>query len=769
MNKKMSLLIVDDLDDNIFILKSLLKEHLPELELYATNRATEGLQIAGKTNIDCAILDVQMPEMDGVELCRRIKSDVKSCHTAVILLTAHRTSPELRARGLEAGADDFIHRPFENIEFIARVKVMLRTKRAEDQLRQSNFSLGKRVEEQMEALRKSEEQYRALYENAPLAYQSLDGGGQIIDVNPAWLQTLGYQRDEVIGQDFASFLHPELVKTFRKNFPVLQTCGRVEDVPFRIRHKQGHYLDISLNGRSGYHPDGSFRQSYCVFKDVTAQNRIQRELEISEERFRQVAENSHELIWEVDATGLYTYVNRSVENVFGLRAEELIGNKYFYDMFHPEDRDTLKAVILQCFHEKKPFLDFLNRNINTRGQTIWLETNAIPMLDDQGHLTGYRGADIDITERKKAQAYLEQALHEAEESRDRIEAILKSVADGLIFTDTHQRIVLMSASAEDLLGIKLADAFGNPIGTIINNRNFLNYHTDISSRVKHNEVLDFELPGPGSDSARIIQVKSSLVHLQKGDQSGVITLLRDISQERELDQMKNAFISTAAHELRTPLSALMGYSELLINPGVFSPQDQTEFATIIHEKSQVLEKIIDDLLNLSRVESGQLIEIKKEWCDLGPQLEKLIKQYQTNTKTHPFSITLPEEPIALMVDQNKITQVIENLLVNAVKFSPNGTPIDIKGKLTENQFQLSISDQGIGIGEDQIDKIFDEFYRVDSSMTAKQGLGLGMAIAKNIVESHGGKIWVDSILGQGTKVYFTLPLERELQLCRASS
>ena len=281
----------------------------------------------------------------------------------------------------------------------------------------------------------------------------------------------------------------------------------------------------------------------------------------------------------------------------------------------------------------------------------------------------------------------------------------------------------------------------------------------INANDDNDAVLELELPGGPKGPGRIIQAKSSQVRGQGGLKTGVITLLRDVSKERELDRMKSEFISTAAHELRTPLTSVKGFSEILLQRKDIDPRQQAEFLSIVYEKTVMLEKIINDMLSISRVDSGQIVCLQKEWHDLVPALEKLGSQYRNECKTHSFQMDLPEQPVEGLVDLVKFTQVMENLLTNAVKFSPRKSLIRVTCKVIANQARISVEDRGYGMTPDQAERVFDKFYRVDSSNTAKEGLGLGMSIAKNIVEAHGGKIWVESKPGKGTTVSFMIPLD----------
>jgi PAS domain S-box-containing protein len=367
----------------------------------------------------------------------------------------------------------------------------------------------------------------------------------------------------------------------------------------------------------------------------------------------------------------------------------------------------------------------------------------------------------EIAARRQAEQLVKQALGEAEEARDKIDAILKSAPHGLIVTDMDQRIILMNRVAERILGLELKELFQKPVQTAIKAPAFHEYFAAILSDGVSARPIDLELYDHSRQEVRTTQAGTSLVLSKEKVKTGVIIMLRDVTREREIERMKSEFISTAAHELRTPLTSVMGYSQLLLEQKDFDAEQQAEFLCIINEKSNVLEKIIDDLLNLSRVESGRIINVEKNWHDLGPDLDGLISQYRRECKTHPLEAVLPENPVELMVDQGKILQVMENLLTNAVKFSPKGSLIQVICEMSEREVQISVKDQGCGMTPEQVERVFDKFYRVDSSNTAKQGLGLGMSIAKNIVEAHGGRIWVESELGKGTTVSFTLPLGPE--------
>jgi PAS domain S-box-containing protein len=363
-----------------------------------------------------------------------------------------------------------------------------------------------------------------------------------------------------------------------------------------------------------------------------------------------------------------------------------------------------------------------------------------------------------IIQRKRDDEALKKALAEAKQATANVEVVLRSVADGLIFTDMENRIVLMNTSAESMLGKPGQRVCFQPIETAIANKNLVEQLAAIQSGTKEEALIELDLPGDKEGEVRTIEAKPAVVRLSDGMQTGIITLLRDVSRERHLDRVKREFIATAAHELRTPLTAVMGFSELLLSRKDLDERQQTEYLSIIHKKSEVLGKIIDDFLSLARVDSGNVIRLGKAWADIGSIIGRCTADYQRACPGHRFKTVLPKTAVEALVDDRKLFQVMENLLGNAVKFSPEQSLIQVVCEVGEKEIRISVSDEGVGMTKDQVGKVFDKFYRADASNTAKEGLGLGMAIVKSIIEAHRGKIWVVSEVGKGTAVTFTLPL-----------
>ena len=227
---------------------------------------------------------------------------------------------------------------------------------------------------------------------------------------------------------------------------------------------------------------------------------------------------------------------------------------------------------------------------------------------------------------------------------------------------------------------------------------------------------------------------------------------------RNLDRAKDEFISTAAHELRTPLTAIMGYADLLL-AGVGDPLQQREYAAEIFERGEALDRLISDLHDVSIIQVGWGLMLKKEPTPLLPLVERVLKHFQQSATVHQLELRYPPDlPALISCDAGRISQVLENLLGNAIKYSPRGGCVGLEIKPIDAALSFCVSDQGIGMSESEQRQAFDKYYRANSSSSAPRGLGLGLGIVRQIVLDHGGTIELQSRPQAGTSVTFTLPL-----------
>lgn len=366
----------------------------------------------------------------------------------------------------------------------------------------------------------------------------------------------------------------------------------------------------------------------------------------------------------------------------------------------------------------------------------------------------------EIAERTMAQMALSQALEESRRDREKLNGILQSVADGLVVTDHQLTILHMNRAAEELLSLPLEKALGLPLDRLGGVTGLPDRVRALLANARETSLFDFELPGSDPKRPRVYQARFS--RLESDHESpGVILLIHEVTRERELDRLKNAFLGMAAHELNTPLAAILGFSELLTLRETsiqLTGEQRDEYLQLIHTKALELSRLVDDLLDISRVEAGQALVLDYEVVRLDELLREVLRPFQEKSPRHRFELHLATARTEAEIDRGRIRQVINNLVSNAVKYSPQGGLIRIGVEMVDGLCRVSVADEGIGMTADQVEHIFDRFYRADSSNTAVQGVGLGMSIVRHIVKAHNGEITVESRLGRGTTVRVDLPV-----------
>ncbi len=322
------LLAIDDEPDNLITLSALLKKEIPDCSFMTARSGREGLDKARAELPDTILLDIKMPEMDGFEVCQKLKTDKFTKHIPVIMLTAIRAKVQHRIKGFELGADAFFTKPINTNELVAQINVMLRIKKAESILRKERDLLEILIQERTKALRKSEQKFRLLYEKAPLGYQALDINDHFIDVNQAWLDTMGYSREEVIGRWFGDFIAPNCIEHYWQAFSYFSTDGEIHSEEFELLKKDGSSLIVLFEGNVSYDEMGRFLQSHCMFIDITKQKQAEKALKESEAKFRTITASAINPIVMMDDLGHISYMNASAERAFNYTGEEIQGQEF---------------------------------------------------------------------------------------------------------------------------------------------------------------------------------------------------------------------------------------------------------------------------------------------------------------------------------------------------------------------------------------------------------------------------------------------------------
>jgi len=361
---------------------------------------------------------------------------------------------------------------------------------------------------------------------------------------------------------------------------------------------------------------------------------------------------------------------------------------------------------------------------------------------------------------EKRTSQLDKALGEKGEVKSRIDTIISSVADGVIVLDISDRVVLINKAAEDMLGISFNDVVTKHVTEAIGNKE-LSLKMQLRKIIKK-PFFEFDIEVPAFNQMRILHVKTSVVRGENGEPMGTVTLLSDVTERRQVEKKKTEFMATAAHELRTPLTSIQGFSEILLTREL-KKIERTRFLKYINQQAVALGNLINDLLDITRIESEKGLKLNKEECDIRELINEVIPYFKELSEKHRFEVVQPAEPVMVNVDKEKINQVLKNIISNSVKYSPQGGEILITLTVFEDHCLICVDDQGIGMTSEQLSRIFEKFYRANFSDTSPEGTGLGMTIVKHIVELHNGNIWVESEYGVGTKVSFTLPLVLKIE------
>jgi two-component system phosphate regulon sensor histidine kinase PhoR len=347
-----------------------------------------------------------------------------------------------------------------------------------------------------------------------------------------------------------------------------------------------------------------------------------------------------------------------------------------------------------------------------------------------------------------------------QEQKKNIEEIIFSIRDGVIVTDPFDRLVLANNAAQKLFGFNLPPAGTQQIEDIIDHADFVKLI--VRSRRSKLRHVKHELTFEANGQTKVFDCIISCVKDAREGTSGVVAILHDMTREKETSQMKNDFVSHVSHELKTPLASINAYAEMLVDGEAQDTEMLNEFCSVIQTQAQRLARLIEDILNISRIESG-ITKIRKESLSLAILMAEAVKVINSYAQEKNITVNVQDSIICDQVyaDKDMITQVIINLLSNAVKYTPPDGSVEIGIDVDEAEqiVRLSVSDTGVGIPENDIEYVFDKFYRVEANKECAKGTGLGLNLVKQIVEKvHGGKVFVTSKPGEGSTFGFDMPL-----------
>lgn len=340
-----------------------------------------------------------------------------------------------------------------------------------------------------------------------------------------------------------------------------------------------------------------------------------------------------------------------------------------------------------------------------------------------------------------------------EEERWKLSSVLSNMSDGVIATDNDGSITLMNEAAGMLVGRNPDDMIGDDLLNVLQLEERLPDVTELQD--SGSMIIDFS----EGNQPFLIRATFSTVQDDENDVTGFITVLNDVTEDEKVEQERRDFVSNVSHELRTPLTTMKSYLEALTDGAWEDREIAPKFLGVAQNETERMIRMVNDLLQLSKMDSDEL-PLHKERTEFVSYFHEVIDRFEMNLpETMMIKRELPNKQYHVWLDKDKMTQVIDNIISNAIKYSPEGGNISLRLENKYHYILVSIQDEGMGIAYDKLEKVFERFYRADQARTRKfGGTGLGLAITKELVEAHHGRIWAKSREGYGTTIYFTLPL-----------
>ncbi|MCP4750503.1 MAG: PAS domain S-box protein [Proteobacteria bacterium] len=729
-----TILAVDDRQDNLDHIQLLVEEELPQLKLLVATRPRDGLSLCVKHLPDVILLDIQMPEMNGIEMCRMLKTDPRTVDIPVILITGYEKSPELIVKGLEAGANDFISKPVDNMELVVRIKAMLRIKRTEDELRGKIIEVQRALEENARITTEKETLFQAMLNNTMSLITIRDDQGRYLFINRRFQELFHVSPAEIYGKRDEEIIPKQVAEALQANDRKTLESKTTREFEEIIPQTDGDHCYLSVKFPL-YDPKGNVTSVCSIATDITRRKQAEKELQLqhhyleelvdertrdlevsneklqreiakhrqveealrqSEEKYRAILENIEDGYFESDLDGNFTFLNDSMSRIFGYSRDEL-ANMNYREYTDDENAATVFKVFNQVFTTGQPEKGTSYQIIGKDGKRSFVEASISLMKDVKGRVVRFRSILRDITKHKQAEMALKKAHDELEY---RVE----------------QRTLQLTRSNQQLLQ-------------------------------------------------------------ENADRREMEKKLRSATHEAEAaNRSKSEFLANISHELRTPMHHILCYSKFGIEKIERPKEKLLHYFSQIRTTGERLMTLLNDLLDLSRLESGKMdYEMRK--VDLPQQVTNNTLEIQPilESKEIVLEVVPPKVSTVVVCDHFKISQVIQNLLSNAVKFSPEGGKIAMSfhpGQLpsgrraTDSQtipaLQFTIKDEGIGIPENELDTIFDKFTQSSKTKTGAGGTGLGLAICLEIVTAHHGRIWAENNPEGGAAFNFLLPYEQSI-------
>ena len=603
---------------------------------------------------------------------------------------------------------------------------------------------------------KEKNKYKSIFELSPEAIVIIDPKGNIVDINGRVYDWLGFKTEELIGKKLgeAPFLNKESQIRAQENF--IKRMTGTEILPYELDFvtKKGEKVVGRVIGSSIRDRNNKITSVIIMISDITKYKESDDALKESEEKYRRLVNLAQEGIWLIDDKANTTFANPRMAEMLGYKPEEMMG-KHLFSFMDEKGKEIAKVNIerrKKGIKEQHDF-EFLRKD----GSRIYTSLETSSINDKDGKYLGALAVVADITQRKLMEFKIK-------ESEEKYKNIISSSPEAITLTDLNGRIIYCNQATLDLLGLsnkneivgKTCIDFMLPLDKKIALKN-------IEKTLKLGVLKNVEYALLKKDGQKFpVDFSASVIKDSDGKPKFIMNITRDISEKKRVEQAKSEFTSLASHQLRTPLSIMNWYTEMILDgkAGKLS-QKQRKYIKEIYVANNKLIKLVNLLLNISRIDLGTfVINISK--TDLVKTVNSVIKDLlpQIREKKIKIEKNYPRKSFWVDTDPNIINIVFQNLLSNSVRYTDSGGKIIITFEKQGSSMLIQFSDTGYGIPENQHSQIFSRFFRAENIKSKDPaGIGLGLYIAKSVLEQINGKIWFKSLERKGTTFYVKIPLK----------
>ena len=605
-------------------------------------------------------------------------------------------------------------------------------------------------------LREHQQKLAGILDNADEAIITIDEGHTIQLFNQGAEQIFGYRATEIIGQQL-DILLPEVYRQIHRHH--INTFGQSRKQSRKMaernrnvfgRRKDGH--EFSAEASVAKLPTKSGMLYTVILKDISERQQTLEKLQASKALLAKAEKIAKIGSWEYDHETNQRSWSEELFNILGFDQDAPIPScQEILARVHPEDLLLVKKT-LRLGHSQGQAWELNYRLLLPDGKLKYIESRGEATIDSEGKILKVLETIMDVSDRIQAEKSLQR-------SEEQLELITDALPVLIAYIDKEQCYRYNNRTYETWFGKSRSSLEGLPLKELVGEDNYQKMIPYIEMALAGKEVT-FETQSTADNVHSYWMSATYIPDLDvNGEVKGFFSMVEDITERKAIEKMKSEFISIASHEMRTPLTSIHGVLKLLSveRLGKLDARGKTMAAMALRNSDRLVQ-LVSDILDLERIESGR-DEIIKTTCNSAKLIQQAIDTISSMAKVQGIILETNSESIEFLGDRDRLTQALTNFLSNAIKFSTEHSKVTITARLHDNNILFSVTDKGRGIPADKLETIFERFQQVDASDSRqKGGTGLGLAICRHIVEQHGGKIWVESVYGQGSTFYFSIPL-----------